>query len=246
MKKDRLRRPPALVVAEAGEERVGRHGVARLGGLGALLGALFVLGLLVAPHSARHFRHEFAGLGLWGPLAVIAAYSMLTCAFVPGPVLAGASGLLFGTALGTAVAIVSATLGASAAFLIARALAQRSYGALARGRLRAWTVRIERRGFVAVLYARIVPGVPFALISYAAGLTRVGLRDFAGATVLGALPRAFAYAALGGSLGDYASPQALVAIGVLVAMALGGVALGFRARPGSRSSRGSRARLPPR
>jgi len=39
---------------------------------------------------------------------VIAAYTLLRCAFVPGPVLAGASGLLFGTALGTAVAIVAA------------------------------------------------------------------------------------------------------------------------------------------
>jgi len=97
---------------------------------------------------------------------------------------------------GTAVAILSATLGASAALLIARALAQRSYGALARGRLRDWTARIEGRGFLAVLYARIVPGAPFALISYAAGVTRVRLRDFAGATAIGALPRAFAYARL--------------------------------------------------
>ncbi len=207
-----------------------RHGVARLGGFGALLGALFALGLLVAPHSARHLRHEFAGLGLWGPLAVIAAYSVLTCAFVPGPVLAGASGLLFGTALGTTVAILSATLGASAAFLIARAVAQRSYGVLVRGRLRDWTARIEGRGFLAVLYARVAPGAPFALISYAAGLTRIRLRDFAGATAIGALPRAFAYAALGGSIGNYSSPQALAAIGVLAVMAIGGAALLWRTR----------------
>jgi len=212
-----------------------RQVVARLGGFGVLLGALFVVGLLIAPHSAHHFRNEFAGLGVWGPLAVIAAYTLLTCAFVPGPVLAGASGLLFGTALGTAVAILSAALGASAAFLIARALAQRSYGALARGRLRDWTARIEGRGFLAVLYARIIPGVPFALISYAAGLTKVGLRAFAGATAIGALPRAFAYAALGGSIGNYSSPQALVAIGVLVAMGVGGAALLWHTRRQARA-----------
>lgn len=192
---------------------------------GCCWGRCSSFGLLIAPHSARHFRNEFAGLGVWGPLVVIAAYTLLTCAFVPGPVLAGAGGLLFGTALGTGVATLSATLGASAAFLIARALAQRSYGALVRGRLRDWTARIEGRGFLAVLYARIVPGAPFALISYAAGLTRVGLRYFAGATAIGALPRAFAYAALGGSIGNYSSPQALVAIGVLVAMGVGAAAL---------------------
>jgi len=222
-----------------------RQVVGRLGGFGVLLGAVFALGLLLAPHSARHFRHEFAGLGVWGPLAVIAAYTLLTCAFVPGPVLAGASGLLFGTALGTAVAILSATLGASAAFLIARALAQRSYGALARGRLRDWTARIEGRGFLAVVYARIVPGAPFALISYAAGVTRVRLRDFAGATAIGALPRAFAYAALGGSIGNYSSPQGLVAIGVLVAMGVGGAALLWRTRRQARRPDGIKPRSPP-
>ena len=144
--------------------------------------------------------------------------------------LAGASGLLFGTALGTGVAIVSATLGASAAFLTARAIAQRPYGTFARGRLRAWTTRIEGRGFLAVLCARIAPGAPFALVSYAAGMTRIRLRDFAAATAIGASPRAFAYAALGGTLGNYSSPQALAAITVLLAMTAGGAALLWRLR----------------
>lgn len=196
----------------------------------------FAAGLLVDPGSAHQLRHQLAGLGVWGPLAMIATYSVLTCALVPGPVLAGASGLLFGTALGTAIAAVSATLGASAAFLIARAMAQRSFTALITGRVRDWTQRIERRGFLAVLYARIAPGAPFALISYAAGMTRVRLREFAAATMIGAFPRAFAYAALGGSLGNYSSPQALVAVGVLIAMSLGGAIALWRAR-GRRAKR---------
>ncbi len=87
---------------------------------------------------------------------MIAAYTLLTCAFVPGPVLAGASGLLFGTALGTAVAIVAARRWAQARRSSSPGRSsQRSYRALARGRLRDWTARIEGRGFVAVLYARI-------------------------------------------------------------------------------------------
>jgi uncharacterized membrane protein YdjX (TVP38/TMEM64 family) len=204
--------------------------LARLAALGVLLSGSFLAGLLVAPHSAHQLRHQLSDLGVWGPLALIAVYALLTCAFVPGPVLAGASGLLFGTAAGTALAIASATLGASGAFLIARALAQGPYGALAKGRMRRWTDRVEGRGFLAVLYSRIAPGAPFALISYASGMTRIRLRDFAGATAIGASPRAFAYAALGGSIGDYSSPLALAAIGVLLAMALLGGALLWRAR----------------
>ena len=84
---------------------------------------------------------------------------------------------------------------------------------------------IERRGFWAVLYARIAPGVPYSLVNYAAGLTRVGLPAFAAATAIGAAPRAFAYTALGGSLDDLNSPEAIIAIVALVVMALTGLVL---------------------
>ncbi len=196
-------------VAEAFAGRLrGRRGAAwRLGGLAAILTLLFAVGLLIAPHSPDRLRRDVDGLGGWGPIAMVAIYAVLTCAFVPGSALAGASGLLFGAAVGTGLAVISATLGACLAFVTARVLARRSYAMLATGRVRQLGERIEARGFVAVLYARIAPAMPFALISYAAGLTGIGIRDFAAATAVGAAPRAFAYATLGGSIGDYSSPQ---------------------------------------
>jgi len=209
--------------------------VVRLGALAAALMVLFAVGLLLAPHSADRLRRDVDGLGAWAPIAMVGLYVVLTCAFVPGSALAGASGLLFGAALGTGLAVVSATLGACLAFLTARVLVRRSYTVLATGRVRRLGERIEQRGFVAVLYARIAPAMPFALISYAAGLTGIGIRDFAGATALGAAPRAFAYATLGGSIGDYSSPQALVALGVLAVMTVGGAAALWRARCRSRA-----------
>lgn len=212
-----------------------RWSLARLLAFALALCALFVTSLLLAPHSAPRLRHELAGLGAWVPVAAVAVYALAACSFVPGAVLAGASGLLFGTGLGTAVAVVSATLGAAIAFLVARAMARRSFSTLARGRLQAWTDRVGQHGFLAILYARAVPGAPFALVSYASGMTRIKLRDFAAATAIVALPRAFAYAALGGSIDNYSSPQALIAIGIIAAMAIGGTVMLWRAR--SRSKR---------
>lgn len=78
--------------------------------LGLPIALAFSAGLLAVPDSAHGLRNQLAGLGVWGPLAMIATSTLLTCAIVPGPVLAGATGLLFGTALGTSTAIVSATL----------------------------------------------------------------------------------------------------------------------------------------
>ena len=91
--------------------------------------------------------------------------------------------------------------------------------------LRAW---VGRRGFLSVLYARIAPGIPYSLVNYAAGLTPILLRSFVAATAIGVAPRAFAYTALGGSLGDLRSPEAIAAVVVLVVMALVGLALARR------------------
>ena len=70
--------------------------------------------------------------------------------------------------------------------------------------------------------------MPYSLVNYAAGLTPILLRSFVAATAIGVAPRAFAYTALGGSLGDLGSPEAIVAVVVLVLMAVVGAAFGGR------------------
>src|SRR4051794_12951285 len=102
----------------------------------------------------------------------------------PGPLLAGAAGLLFGTALGAPVAIVSATCGACLAFLVGRRWAHDAVEHLAGPRVQALRAWIGARGFHAVLLARLAPGVPYNVINYAAGLSPVSLGAFAAATVL--------------------------------------------------------------
>jgi uncharacterized membrane protein YdjX (TVP38/TMEM64 family) len=161
--------------------------------------------------------------GVWAPLAFVVLSASLTLVLFPGPLLAGASGLLFGTALGFPLSLTAAVLGASLAFLIARSAARDAVERRAGPRVRRLRDAIGRRGFLAVLYARIVPGVPYSLVNYAAGLAPIRLATFAAATALGAAPRAFAYTALGGSLDDLSSPEAIVAVAVLIVMAVGGL-----------------------
>ena len=42
-------------------------------------------------------------------------------------------------------------------------------------RVKAMAAFVERRGFLSVLYVRLLPGVPYTLFNYAVGLTRVSL-----------------------------------------------------------------------
>jgi uncharacterized membrane protein YdjX (TVP38/TMEM64 family) len=178
--------------------------------------------------SAERVQHWVDGYGLAGPLVFIVVSAALTPALFPGPLLAGASGLLFGTWPGTPISIVSATLGAVLAFSLARGLAHDAVEQVQGPRLAAGRAWIGRRGFLSILYARIAPGVPYSLVNYAAGLSPVALRSFAAATAIGCAPRAFAYTALGGSIDDLGSPEAVAAVVVLVVMAVAGLVLGRR------------------
>ncbi|MGI8595221.1 MAG: TVP38/TMEM64 family protein [Solirubrobacteraceae bacterium] len=207
----------------------------RLAALGLAIASLFALVTLSGGLSSERVRDWIEPLGVAAPLAFVPVSAALTVALFPGPLLAGASGLLFGTALGFPVSLASAVLGASAAFTVSRRLGARSIERLAGPRLERLQGWIEARGFLAVLYARIAPGVPYNLVNYAAGLSRIPLRTFAAATALGAAPRAFAYTALGGSLDDLTSPEALVAFAVLAVMAIAGAVLAYH--DGRRSSR---------
>jgi uncharacterized membrane protein YdjX (TVP38/TMEM64 family) len=173
----------------------------------------------------------------------IVVSSLLTVVLFPGPLLSSASGLLFGTALGTPVSIIAATLGATLAFSIARWVAHDAVEELQGPRLAALRAWIGRRGFLSILYARIAPGVPYNLVNYAAGLSPVALRSFVAATAIGCAPRAFAYTALGGSIGNLRSPEAIIAIVVLVVMAIVGLVLARRdlSRGGGRRGPGRAA-----
>ena len=204
-------------------------------GLGvAVAVAVVVLVVHPTPGTVRDrvadVRDWADGIGPLAPLLFVAVSASLTPLMFPGPLLAGASGLLFGTALGFPVTLASAVLGASIAFSISRYVAGDAIEQLAGPGLLAIEELVSRRGFVSVLYARIAPGVPYSLVNYAAGLTRIPLAVFAGATALGTAPRAFAYTALGGSLGNLRSPEAAIAVAVLVVMGSIGLALLYRER----------------
>lgn len=190
--------------------------------LGLLIVAAFAAVASSGSYSADRVRDWVDGYGVAGPLVFIVVSAALTVCLFPGPLLAGASGLLFGTWLGTPISIASATLGAVLAFCIARWLARDAVEDLQGPRLRALRAFVGRRGFLSILYARIVPGVPYSLVNYAAGLSPVTLRAFTAATALGCAPRAFAYTALGGSIDDLGSPEAIAAFVVLVVMAIAG------------------------
>jgi uncharacterized membrane protein YdjX (TVP38/TMEM64 family) len=194
----------------------------RLGGLAVAIVSAFVIIAVSGSLSADKVRDWMAGYGAAGPLIFVFVAAALNCAGFPGPLLAGAAGLLFGTAVGTPTAIISATLSAVAACLIARFVAGDVIERIAARRLKQLAALVERHSFLSTFYVRLLPGIPFTIFNYTVGLTRINVALFGLATLIGCAPRTFAYVALGGSFGNFGDPSTIIAIAILVVMAIGG------------------------
>ncbi len=170
-------------------------------------------------------RGDIAGLrdyilsfGAWAP--IVSALLMVLQALVaplPAFVLTFANGLAFGTFRGGLLSLVSASLAAAVSFWIARFLGRGPVEALVgREHLGAADRWFLRWGAYAILVARLVPVVSFDIISYAAGLTRLGFWRFMLATVVGMSPATFIYAYLGGKAPQYVQVL-LVVFGAVIA-----------------------------
>ncbi|MGO9957908.1 MAG: TVP38/TMEM64 family protein [Solirubrobacteraceae bacterium] len=85
------------------------------------------------------------------------------------------------------------------------------------------TSTIERGGVYLLLGGRLIPIVPFALIGYAAGATRISLSRFSWTTVVGYLPLTAAVAYLGSRAQTLSTndPVLWIAVAVVVALFLG-------------------------
>ena len=199
----------------------------RVAGVAIVTAAIVALWLAGVAPSSGELRDWGDDLGVAGPLLWPAVFAVVNFV-VPWPIVAGATGAVFGTAAGTPIAVAGVLLAAVMQFGLARTTA----GEHLRGRMLARVPQIDallsRNGFLAVFYSRIVPGIPWGPVNYAAGLARVRLRDVLLATLAGGTPKVFAYVALGGSFDDLTRPEALVAIGLLVVIGLVGLVVARR------------------
>ena len=138
-------------------------------------------------------------LGPWGPAIFIGLYIVATVLFVPGSVLTLGDGAVFGVALGSVCVSISATLGATAAFLVGRYLARDAIARKIQKREKFATIdrAVAEEGWKIVLLTRLSPVFPFTLLNYAFGLTRVKLSHYVLASWLGMIPGTVMYVYLG-------------------------------------------------
>jgi uncharacterized membrane protein YdjX (TVP38/TMEM64 family) len=209
--------------------------------LGVAFGIAAATGSIPSSDEAREFGDSLgpAAPFLFIPLFVLANF------IVAWFILAGAAGLLFGTALGTPLALAGVTLAALTQMAVARHLAGEHRGRLLPKRTKRIENFLTENGAVAVMESRIVPLLPYGVVNYSGGLTHLSYRDMALGTLIGAAPKVFAYTALGGSLDDLSSPEALTAIALLVILGIAGAVFVRAQLAASRPPREPQGTRPP-
>jgi len=148
-----------------------------------------------------------AGLGAWGAVIFVVIYVAATVLFLPGSILTLGAGFVFGVVRGSVLVSISATLGATAAFLVGRYLARDWVGAKIAGneKFRAVDEAVAREGWKIVGLTRLSPAFPFNLLNYAFGITKVSLRDYFFASWIGMMPGTVMYVYIGSLAGDLAT-----------------------------------------
>ena len=138
-------------------------------------------------------------LGPWGPVIFVGLYVVATVLFVPGSVLTLGAGAVFGVVLGSVCVSISATLGATAAFLVGRYLARDAIARKIERNEKFATIdrAVADEGWKIVLLTRLSPVFPFTLLNYAFGLTRVKLSHYVLASWIGMMPGTVMYVYLG-------------------------------------------------
>lgn len=176
----------------------------------AVVGLAALAVLILAGRKAGAYVPQFAAwvesLGVWGPVVFILGYAVATVAFIPGSLLTLAAGAIFGLAKGTLYTFIGATLGASAAFLVARYGARGAIEKKIAGnpRFAAIDRAVGREGFKIVALLRLSPVFPFNLLNYSLGLTKVRFLHYAAASVA-MIPGTLLYVYYGKAAGSLAA-----------------------------------------
>ncbi|UXA18839.1 TVP38/TMEM64 family protein [Mycobacterium sp. SMC-4] len=229
-----------MVETEGVAETSRRRHIVRLALFVVLLGVLFYLVAIERVIDVGYIRAAIESTGPLAPLAFVVISAVMGAVLVPGPLLAGTSGFLFGPLLGTFTTL-GATVGTAliASFAGRRAGKESARALLGPARSARIDGLIARGGLWAVVGQRFVPGVSDALASYAFGAFGVPLWQMAAGAFIGSAPRAFVYTAVGASIAEFSAPLAFAAIAVWCAMAVIGA---FAAHRGWRRWRAGRAR----
>ena len=175
--------------------------------------------------DSAEVRHQIKSLGVAGPLLIVVLALLHAVVFYPAEIVDAAAGFAYGFLPALALTLVGWLLSGLLCFYVGRGVARPLLDRwLGVERFERTEAAIERGGATLLLAVRLIPIVPFSLVSYAAGAARVPVWRFAWTTVVGYLPITALAVYFGTRLEglSLADPLVLGSAALLLALLLGG------------------------
>jgi uncharacterized membrane protein YdjX (TVP38/TMEM64 family) len=166
-----------------------------LAGVGLLAALVFAIPALRDAAAAaiqgdtETVRSEIESLGVAGPLLILVLALIHAVVFYPAEIVDAAAGLVYGFVPALLLMMLGWLLSGLVCFAIGRSVARPLLDRwLGTARFERTEARIERGGAKVLIMARLIPILPFSLVSYAAGAARVPAWRFVWTTAIGYLP----------------------------------------------------------
>lgn len=169
------------------------------------------------PQSMKNYICSFGALA---PVVYIFMFTVVPLTFFPDAVIAVAGGLIFGVWFGTIYTVIGAACGGTLSFFISRLYGRGIVKKLAKGKIKWFDQGVEKRGFIFILILRFIPLIPFDVISYGAGLSKIKYKDFILATIIGVIPGVWVYTNLGDKSAHLFSIEFFKAVAILILLML--------------------------
>jgi uncharacterized membrane protein YdjX (TVP38/TMEM64 family) len=151
------------------------------------------LGLLSDPARARDALRGLRQVRAL-PVIFISLYTIAGALGVPPVIITLVGGAVFGVTFGTLYSWIGAVLGAIGGYAMARWLGGNAIRRLL-GRHEAKLDKLQDQATIASLFRlRVNPIVPYNVLNFASGLSKVSFRDYFLATIIGVLPATAVYA----------------------------------------------------
>ncbi|HVG24625.1 MAG TPA: TVP38/TMEM64 family protein [Thermoanaerobaculia bacterium] len=204
--------------------------------IAALLAVAFVVAVRLLPVAewTAQFQAWVRAAGALGYVAYVLAYVVCCIFIIPAIALTLGAGAIFGFAVGSAIVIVGATLGATAAFVLARTVLRARVERMTanNAKFRALDRAITTEGTKILWLVRLSGFPPFTWVNYAFGMTGVRLAPYVLITAVGIIPGtlAFTWAGAAGAAALTGSGNRIALIvtavgAIVVAVVVGRIAL---------------------
>ncbi|HEV7871382.1 MAG TPA: VTT domain-containing protein [Modestobacter sp.] len=181
--------------------------------------------------SVAEVRTWVDGAGGVAWVALVLGLALILLTPIPRTATSVLLGVVAGFGPGLGVALAGGLLGALAAFALSRTLGRVAATRLAGSRFSRVDQFVVERGFTGVLVGRLLPVVPFVVLSYGAGLTAIRPAPYALATAVGLVPGTVVQVGIGASVGALASWATVFTLGPLTVVVLAWLgALAWRRR----------------